>query len=81
MVLETSPDHWTLTVTPVAARPGAVFIPVSTPGIGSVGHLFRADGGAVLPLLPIYRDSLPGLGDVLGDVSQALRSLRAEAVT
>ncbi len=64
-----------------AVRPGAVFIPVSTPGIGSVGHLFRADGGAVLPLLPIYRDSLPGLGDVLGDVSQALQSLRAEAVT
>ncbi len=64
-----------------ATRPGAVFIPVSTPGIGSAGHLFRADGGAVLPLLPIYRDSLPGLGEVLGSVSQALESLRAEAVT
>ena len=63
-----------------AARPGAVFIPVSTPGIGSAGHLFRTDGGAVLPLRPIYRDSLPGLGEVLGDVSLALRSLRAEAV-
>ena len=63
-----------------AARSGAVFIPVSTPGIGSAGHLFRTDGGAVLPLLPIYRDSLPGLGEVLGDVSQALESLRAEAV-
>ena len=63
-----------------AARSGAVFIPVSTPGIGSAGHLFRTDGGAVLPLLPIYRDSLPGLGEVLGDVSQALGSLRAEAV-
>lgn len=61
-----------------AARPGAVFIPVSTPGIGSAGHLFRADGGAVLPLLPIYRDSLPGLGEVLGEVSLALGSLRAE---
>ena len=63
-----------------AARPGAVFIPVSTPGIGSAGHLFRTDGGAVLPLRPLYRDSLPGLGEVLGDVSLALRSLRAEAV-
>lgn len=36
-----------------------VFIPVSTPGIGSAGHLFRADGGVVLPLTAVYTDTLP----------------------
>lgn len=60
-----------------AARQGAVFIPVSTPGIGSAGHLFRIDGGAVLPLAPVYRDdTLPTLGDVLGRVTQSVRALR-----
>ena len=63
-----------------AARPGAVFIPVSTPGIGSAGHLFRTDGGAVLPLIPVYRDTLPTLGDVLGRISQAVQTLRLKAV-
>ena len=63
-----------------AARPGAVFIPVSTPGIGSAGHLFRADGGTVLPLAPLYADTLPTLADVLDSVTLALRSLRCGAV-
>ena len=63
-----------------AARPGAVFIPVSTPGIGSAGHLFRADGGTVLPLTPLYADTLPTLADVLDRVTLALRSLRSGAV-
>ena len=62
-----------------AMRPGAVFIPVSTPGIGSAGHLFRADGGAVLPLVPIYRDTLPTLADVLGQITHAVQALRAGA--
>ena len=59
-----------------AARQGAVFIPVSTPGIGSAGHLFRTDGGTVLPLLPLYADTLPTLGQVLGSITLAHRALR-----
>ncbi len=62
-----------------ASRLGAVFIPVSTPGIGSAGHLFRADGGAVLPLVPVYRDTLPTLADVLGQITHAVQALRAGA--
>ncbi|MEO5697438.1 MAG: formylmethanofuran dehydrogenase [Burkholderiaceae bacterium] len=60
-------------------RPRTVFIPVSTPGIGSAGHLFRGDGGAVLPLVSLYRDSLPELADVLTSLTQAVKALRAEA--
>lgn len=46
-------------------RPGpSLFIPVSTPGIGSSGHLFRADGGVVLPLTPVYADTLPTVSSV-----------------
>ncbi|MEF7612961.1 formylmethanofuran dehydrogenase [Aquincola sp. MAHUQ-54] len=50
----------------------AVFIPVSTPGIGSAGHLFRADGSVVLPLRPLYDDTLPTAADVLRRITQAL---------
>jgi len=53
---------------------GRVFIPVSTPGIGSRGHLFRADGVVMLPLFPIYADTLPTLQDVLGRITEALPS-------
>ena len=60
-----------------AAREGSVFIPVSTPGIGSAGHLFRVDGGAVLPLQPLYRDSLPSVAEVLDRITQAVQTLRA----
>ena len=62
-----------------AARPGAVFIPVSTPGIGSPGHLFRADGGAVLPLTPLYTDTLPTLAEVLDRITSTVRSIRTGA--
>jgi len=62
-----------------AQRTGSVFIPVSTPGIGSAGHLFRADGGAVVPLVPLYRDSLPPLAQVLGGLTQRVQALRAKA--
>ncbi|BAL27125.1 formylmethanofuran dehydrogenase subunit B [Azoarcus sp. KH32C] len=55
-----------------ATRANTVFIPVSTPGIGSAGHLFRADGGVVLPLAPIYEDTLPGVADVAGDIASRL---------
>ena len=53
---------------------GRVFIPVSTPGIGSRGHLFRADGVVLLPLFPIYADTLPTLPEVLGRITEALTS-------
>lgn len=64
-----------------AVRAGSVFIPVSTPGIGSAGHLFRGDGGAVLPLVPVYRDILPTLADVLGSIAQELSAVRAKATS
>lgn len=49
-----------------------LFIPVSTPGIGSSGHLFRADGGVVLPLVPIYDDTLPTVAHVAGQIAHVL---------
>jgi len=55
----------------MADRPG-VFIPVSTPGIGSAGHLFRVDGGIVLPLRPVLDDGLP---TVAGTAAQLLARL------
>jgi formylmethanofuran dehydrogenase subunit B len=57
----------------------SVFIPVSTPGIGSAGHLFRADGVVLLPLFPIYRDTLPTLSEVLDRLTPAVNTLRKEA--
>jgi formylmethanofuran dehydrogenase subunit B len=58
-----------------------VFVPVSTPGIGSPGHLFRADGGVVLPLTPIYEDTLPTVAAFAGKldakVSEKLGEKRA----
>jgi len=62
-----------------AAGAGNVFIPVATPGIGSAGHLFRADGGAILPLTPLYSDTLPTLADVLDRLTQRVSALRAGA--
>jgi len=61
-----------------ALRDGAdtVFIPVSTPGIGSPGHLFRADGGIVVPLTPIYADTLPTVAEVAGELGRALAASR-----
>ena len=45
-------------------RAGAVFIPVSTPGIGSDGHVFRTDGTVLMPLHAVRRDSLPTVAHV-----------------
>jgi formylmethanofuran dehydrogenase subunit B len=53
-----------------------VFIPVSTPGIGSGGHLFRTDGSVLLPLRPLYDDGLPGVGEVVNRLTQAVRASR-----
>jgi formylmethanofuran dehydrogenase subunit B len=53
-------------------RPGSVFIPVSTPGIGSAGHLFRTDGVVLLPLFPVYADTLPTVPRVVDRLVQGL---------
>jgi formylmethanofuran dehydrogenase subunit B len=53
-----------------------VFIPVSTPGIGTAGHLFRTDSSVLMPLFPVYQDTLPSLGDVVGRIERALATVR-----
>jgi formylmethanofuran dehydrogenase subunit B len=55
-----------------ADRVGSVFIPVSTPGIGSAGHLFRTDGVVLMPLFPVYLDTLPTLAQVLDRIGAGL---------
>jgi formylmethanofuran dehydrogenase subunit B len=62
----------------VAPVPGAntVFIPVSTPGIGSAAHLFRTDGVVLMPLSAVYADKLPTVADVVGRLTQAVQGLR-----
>ncbi len=57
-----------------------VFIPVSTPGIGAAGHLFRTDGSVLLPLRALYDDGLPGVAEVLRRMAQAVRMLKKERV-
>ncbi len=57
----------------LAGTEAGVFIPVSTPGIGSAGHLFRADGGVVVPLAPLYADTLPTVAEVANGIAQRLR--------
>ncbi|HEY9063937.1 MAG TPA: formylmethanofuran dehydrogenase [Burkholderiaceae bacterium] len=49
-----------------------VFIPVSTPGITSAGHLFRTDGSVLMPLRALYDDGLPTVAEVLRRLTQAL---------
>jgi len=56
---------------------GTVFIPVSTPGIGSSGHLFRTDGSVVMPLRAVRDDGLPTVADVLARLTQALQGVDA----
>ncbi len=54
---------------------GAVFIPVSTPGVGTPGHLFRTDGVVLLPLHPIDPDAtdpLPTVADVAARIERKL---------
>ena len=53
-------------------RAGSVFIPVSTPGIGSAGHLFRTDGVVLLPLFAVRDDGLPGVADVVARITQEI---------
>jgi len=57
----------------LASAPASVFIPVSTPGIGSPGHLFRADGSVMLPLFAVVEDGLPTLAGVADRILGGLR--------
>lgn len=83
------PPHTTLP-TIVLGHPGlaatcadregpTVFVPVSTPGIGSPGHLFRADGGVVLPLTPVYEDTLPTVAAFAAQLGAKLASHKENA--
>lgn len=60
-----------------AAEGDTVFIPVSTPGVGSAGHLFRTDGSVLLPLRPLYQDTLPTVAAVLQRLRGALQETTA----
>jgi formylmethanofuran dehydrogenase subunit B len=55
-------------------RAGSVFIPVSTPGIGSAGHLFRTDGVVLLPLFAVRDDGLPSAAEVITQITRELAS-------
>ena len=55
----------------------AVFIPVSTPGIGSAGHVFRTDGVVLMPLRALRPDGLTSVADVIGRIGAALKTQRA----
>ena len=57
-----------------AQRKGSVFIPVSTPGIGSAGHLFRTDGSVLMPLHAVRSEGLPTVADVLGRLTRTLQA-------
>jgi formylmethanofuran dehydrogenase subunit B len=61
---------------PAGGDPDTVFIPVSTPGIGSAGHLFRTDGVVLMPLGAVRADGLPTVADVVGRLTQAVQALR-----
>ena len=53
-------------------KPGTVFIPVSMPGIGSAGHVFRTDGTVLMPLHAVRSDGLPTVAEVARRLLQAL---------
>jgi formylmethanofuran dehydrogenase subunit B len=63
----------------LAGGADAVFIPVSTPGIGSAGHVFRTDGSVLMPLRPAVDDTLPTVADVVKRLTLAVKALRPEA--
>jgi formylmethanofuran dehydrogenase subunit B len=66
----------------VASASGTtVFIPVSTPGIGSPGHLFRTDGTVLMPLHPVLADGLPTVADVATAIRSALHGRGSEPAT
>lgn len=60
-----------------ARRPGAVFIGVSTPGIGRAGHVFRTDGTVLMPLQAARPDALPSVDQVAARLLAALKARAA----
>jgi formylmethanofuran dehydrogenase subunit B len=57
------------------AQPGArddVFIPVATPGLNALGHLFRTDGLVVVPLVAARDDGLAGVAQVLARLGERI---------
>lgn len=67
---------------PPGMEPGpgpGVFIPVSTPGIGSAGHLFRTDGVVLLPLTAARPDTLPTVAQVIRGIADRVVAARAAA--
>ena len=55
-------------------REGAVFIPVSTPGIGCDGHVFRTDGTVLMALHAVIDQGLPTAAEVLLRITRALHT-------
>jgi formylmethanofuran dehydrogenase subunit B len=54
------------------SAPDTIFIPVSTPGIGSDGHLFRTDSVVALPLPRLVDDGLPTVARIADDLVERL---------
>ncbi|KNZ30623.1 MAG: formylmethanofuran dehydrogenase [Methylibium sp. NZG] len=61
---------------PALAGAQTVFIPAATPGVGSAGHLFRADGVVLMPLTAVVDQQLPTVADVLARLTLAVQALR-----
>lgn len=57
-----------------ARRAGAVFIGVTTPGIGRAGHVFRTDGTVLMPLHAARPDGLPSVDEVASRLVAALKA-------
>jgi formylmethanofuran dehydrogenase subunit B len=62
-----------------ASGSASVFIPVSTPGIGAAGHLFRTDGVVLMPLAALAPDGLPTVAAVVARIEAALPAGRRAA--
>ncbi len=60
-------------------RPGCVFIPVATPGIGSAGHVFRTDGTVLMPLHAARPDALATVASVAQRLLAGLPARRVAA--
>jgi formylmethanofuran dehydrogenase subunit B len=65
----------------LSARDAEVFIPVSTPGIGCDGHLFRTDGVVLMPLHAARPDTLPTAAAVLRRLAEQVVQERAQKQT
>jgi formylmethanofuran dehydrogenase subunit B len=61
------------------ASAARVFIPVTTPGIGAAGHLFRLDGVVVVPVAKVRDDGLPTVAHLADRLTTRLVRMRVEA--